>query len=59
MVIHIDKALSTDIFAQQTVQCGTQGVSSHSSKCAGKCVILKVEIQVIWKNQYITPVKAG
>ena len=59
MVIHIDKALSTDIFAQQTVQCGTQGVSSHSSKCAGKCAILRVEIKALWQNRYTPPVKAG
>jgi len=31
----------------------TLGVSWHSSKCAGNCAILKLKIQVIWKNQYI------
>ena len=29
------------------------GVSWHGSKCAGNCAILKLKIQVIWKNQYI------
>ena len=35
-----------------------EGVSLHSSKCAGKHAFLKLEIQAIWQNQYIPPVKA-
>ena len=35
----------------------TPGVSLHSTKCAGKCVILTLQIRVIWQSQYIPPVK--
>ena len=57
--LHIQWALSMGNFAVKRYSVCTLGVSWHSSKCAGKYVILKVEIQVIWKNQYISPVKAG
>ena len=37
----------------------TLGVSLYGSTCAGKCVILKLQIRVIWQNQNIPLMKAG
>ena len=51
--LHIQWVLLMGNFAVKRYSVCTLGVSWHSSKCAGNCAILKLKIQVIWKNQYI------
>ena len=58
LAIHMHRALSTTVFAPQTVQSLYTRVS-YTALNAGKRIILKLHIQVICQNQYIPPVKPG
>ena len=58
LTIHIHRALSTTVFAPQTVQSLYTRVF-YTALNAGKRIILKLHIRVICQNQYIPPVKPG
>ena len=57
LAIHIHRALSTLSLFSRWYRVCTLGVSLHSSTYAGKCVILKLQIRVIWQNQNIPLLK--